>query len=405
MTDTISPLGSTNRETRGSPGDMGTESVPRASLQELQSRAVMGELAEAVAHDFNNIVSATLIHLSLLLQDPQLNAGQKESLKTLEQETMRAAGLTRQLLSFSRRRFASKSETIDLNLLLRGIEKMLQRLVRENVALTFEPTPEACWIEADVGQMEKLVMSLCLALRDGMPRGGSLILKTSVGGIDPKSPRSSAAQGGKFVCLALTEIASDVKSGPRTRPVPADRESEPGGWKLDTARQIAQSHHGWLEIAGQKGALEFRVHLPAARARGAENAGAPVEVRGGSETILIVEDEDFLRRVSTLSLRKLGYAVLDAADSDAALKLWEKHRGKIDLLLTDLILPGAESGYDLGRLFTSQKPALRVMLCSGSYAELDEYADPAGASFFHAVKPYTGSRLAQMVRECLDASS
>lgn len=406
MTDTISPLGrvnASNRPTDGSTNEVAGELAPPTTLQKLQSMAVMGELSEAVAHDFNNIISATLIHLGLLLQDPLLNAGQKESLKMLVGETTRAAALTRQLLSFSRRRFAAKTEPVDLNQLLRGVEKLLEHLVRENVFITFQPAAEECWIEGDIGEVEKLVMSLCLVSRDLMPKGGRLILKTNPCHL-AECPTTGDAIGAKQVVgISFTSSNSDDLPGKG----PSDIAAGESGWQLDTARQLAEEHGGWIEIKREAARTEIHVYFPALKEleRSRENSESPDEIRGGSETILLIEDEDFLRRVCALSLRKLGYAVLDAADGDAALKLWEKHGQNIDLLFADLLLPGAESGYELAQLFTAQKPALRVMLSSGNHADLEKYSQIEGPSFFKAVKPYTASRMAQMVRECLDASS
>jgi CheY-like chemotaxis protein len=370
---------------------------------EVQSMAVMGELAEAVAHDFNNIVSASLIHLGLLLQDRKLNAGQKESLRSLEEETLRAAGLTRQLLAFSRRRFVSKPEMVDLNQLVQGIEKLLKHLVREKVVLSFQPARDACWIKADVGQMEKLVMSLCLVLRDTIRPGGGLLLEIRAGSLRAL-PTAAGREQGRFVCLvaAAGHTAGTQQSVGSTR-----KEGEPleGGWEFDTARQIAELHQGWMEIDREGVTPELRVFLPEIGdvEKDLEQAATQEEVRGGSETILLIEDEDCLRRVSAQSLRRLGYAVLDAADGDAALKLWARHQAQIDLLLADLLLPGSQSGYDLARLFIAQKPSLRVMLSSGNPADLDECSWIPGRPFFPAVKPYTARYLAQRVRDCLDA--
>jgi CheY-like chemotaxis protein len=390
-----------NRTLDGSPEEMGAPIAP-AHLHELQSLAVMGELAEAVAHDFNNILSGTLIHLGLLLQDAQLSETQKESLKTLEQETTRAAGLMRQLLSFSRRRHFSGDEPIELNKLISGIEKLLQHLVRENVTITFQTSPEECWIKADVGQIEKLVMSLGLLMRDLMPKGGKLLLRTESKILEDIPASLEEKHVGKFICLTLTG------SQPAENFLPNDRspfaESNSSDWKLETARQIALRYEGWIETTSEGSTASVRVYLPMATGIDSdpENSTSIEVVVGGTETILLVEDEEILRRVCTLSLRKLGYGVLDAADGDAALTLWEKHHGKIDLLLTDLLLPGSESGHDLAQRFTARKPSLKVILVSGNHGDLDESDHGDELSFFPAVKPYTVAQLARMVRECLD---
>ena len=374
-------------------------------LREARKLVLMGQLAAGVAHDFNNILSATLIHLGLLLKDSRLEETQRESLKVMEKEITRAATLTRQLSAFGRRNQAARLEPLDLNELIGEAVKMLRRLLRENIMVVFVPAREEAWAKGDMGLLEQLIVNLCLLSREAMPKGGTVTLSAASQTISD-SDASAPRRAGDFVCVSAISSESPLgeSSGKRFRvPGQTSRESR---WSLETIQQIVAEHDGWMEMPPPVGnGVSCRIYLPAAikpdnaAATSSEHQG---EV-GGSETILLIEDESFLRRVSTLCLRKLGYAVFEAGDGIEALKLWEKHRDKIDLLFTDFLLPGSETGVDLAQRMISEKPSLKVVISSGHGNDFAQASIISGQNATHITKPYKASELARIVRARLDA--
>jgi signal transduction histidine kinase/ActR/RegA family two-component response regulator len=379
--------------------DVSQEEALHHRLREMQGIAMRGQVAGGLAHDFNNILSATLIHLGLLLQDPTLSEVNKEGLKVMRAETERAADLTRQLLSFSRRNTAVALEPLELSKLISGMLKMLRRVARENILVVFLPTEEDCWINADAGLLEMLVMHICLLSRHALPRGGTLTLATSF------IPLIEGGEGAR-ICLSVKQSHAD--SAQNTRP-PARRTAlhetreEPA---LQAIKEIVALHHGRLEMPSRMDRDDAcRIFFPAMQPPDRDVAASrdTSEVQGGSETILLVEDERYLRRMSTLCLRKLGYAVLEAGDDEEAMQIWEKHGKNIDLLFTDFLLPGASTGLQLARRMEQDKPGLKVMIASGQGIEFEDALAAAGGGIAHLSKPYTAGALAAALRECLDS--
>ena len=374
-------------------------------LRESQKMALVGRLAAGVAHDFNNILSATLIHLGLLLKDPQVEAHQKESLKVMENEITRAANLTRQLSAFGRRSQTARVEVFDFNEMTDEVVKMLRHLLRENVIVVFLPARQEVWIKGDVGLLEQLIANLCLLSREAMPKGGTLTLATALQSI-PDSDVSASRRAGDFVCVSAISSESATSEKPEKGfgvPGQTCREAQ---WSLESVQQIVALHNGWMERPPQAGiGVSFRIYFPAAMKpdKAVASSGEQQSEMGGTETILLVEDELYLRRVSTLCLRKLGYAVVEAGDGIEALKLWEKHRDKIDLLFTDFLLPGTDTGLDLAQRMKSGKPSLKVLISSGHGVDFGQGRLAGAQSISHVTKPYTVSDLVRIVRERLDA--
>lgn len=381
-------------------------------LRQAQKMEEIGQLAGGVAHDFNNIAAAILMQLGLLRQNPQLTTGMEESLKEVEGEAIRAANLTRQLLLFSRRQLAH-IEKLDLDALVGNLLKMLRRLLGENIDVQFETSTVAAWVEADTAMIEQLVMNLCTNARDSMPKGGQITLATILTERGAKSVKSHPdARPGRFACLSVADTGCGMDAEVLKRifePFFTTKEVGKGtGLGLATAYGIVKQHQGWIDVESTvgKGSV-FRVYLPAIT-KPRENAPAPIAtvegISPGSETILLVEDEPSLRRPVALCLRKLGYAVLEAQNSKEALKLWETHRERIDLLLTDMVMPGATSGLDLAEHLRKEKPALRIILSSGYSADLSEPRSLEATATFLA-KPFRLPTLAKVVRQCLDNKS
>jgi PAS domain S-box-containing protein len=376
-------------------------------LRQAQKMEAIGQLAGGVAHDFNNILAATLMQLGLLQQSPQLTMGMKEDLKEVEGETMRAANLTRQLLLFSRRELA-RFEPLDLNLLITELLKMLRRLLGENVNVEFEGSSAAVWVEADAGMLEQVVMNLCINARDAMPKGGRLTVGTTLVRRDAASLKPNPdARPGQFVCLRVTDTGCGMDETVLKRifePFFTTKGVGQGtGLGLATVYGIVKQHNGWIEVESAVGkGSSFQAYFPAV-APANKNPGAEraEEAPGGTETILLVEDDHALRRTATLCLRKLGYAVLAAANGAEAMQLWEQHKQKIELLLTDMVMPEAMTGLDLAERLKKQNAALRIILTSGYSADLSR-PHSLGNEVCFLAKPYRPARLAMLVRQCLD---
>jgi PAS domain S-box-containing protein len=380
----------------------------KGQLRQAQKMEVVGQLAGGVAHDFNNIIAATLMHLGLLQGNPNISPATKESLRELEEETMRAAGLMRQLLLFSRRQVA-RVEPLDLNELINGLLKMLRRLLGANIEVKFQPSSEAAWVCADAGMLEQVVLNLCINARDAMPKGGRLTLAATM--VEPEARSAQAhpdARPGRFVCMSVTETGCGMDKTVLAKLFEllfTTKEAGKGiGLGLATICGIIKQHEGWTEVDSKVGqGSTFRVYLPVqAKPVSAPGTPNPEEIKGGSETILLVEDEPSVRRTVALCLRKLGYAVLKAGTALEALKAWEEHHQAIKLLFTDLVLPEEMTGLDLGERLRKEKASLKVVISSG-YSE-----DPAtpplttGQEITYLAKPYKATALAKAVRRCLD---
>ena len=381
-----------------------------AQLRQAQKMEVIGMLAGGVAHDFNTILAALLLHLGLLQQTPGLSSDVQESLKELEKESLMAMNLTRQLLVFGRRE-VTQIHPLELNELIKNLLKMLIRLLSSNIEVVFEPCPDRTLVEADQGMMEQVVMNLCINARDAMPKGGRLTLSTTVVEISNSSPKSNPdARPGRFVCLTVADQGCGMDQSVLKRifePFFTTKEEGKGtGLGLATIFRIAKQHAGWVEVASKVGkGSSFRFYIPVA-AKQFENAQAgndPDELQGGSETILFVEDERSLLCAAALSLRKLGYAVLEANNAAEALKAWGQHRQQIELVLTDMIMPGNISGLHLAQQLRKEKPGLKVIIFSEYEADL--VTTPfAGQEITYFAKPYILATLARTVRRCLTSA-
>ncbi len=378
-------------------------------LRQAQKMEAVGQLAGGVAHDFNNILAAMLMHLGLLHQDPRVSPEVKAALLEIEMGVKRAANLTRQLLLFSRREL-KQVKPVDLNSLLDNLLKMLRRLLGEHITLEFQGKGNLPLIEADEGMMEQVVMNLSVNARDAMPKGGRLTISTRVVDIDPgMAAANTEARPGTFVCLTVTDTGSGIDGATIKRvfePFFTTKEVGQGtGLGLAIVYGIVKQHQGWSEIESTVGqGTTFRIFLPVAtgtRQPQSPAASSPV-VRGGTETILVVEDDAALRQVSARALSRHGYRVIEAANGVEALQLWHRHGQQIDLLFTDVIMPEGVTGLELAERLRSEKERLRVLMTSGYDPERSAQVPRGDGRFSYLAKPYEPTALAAAVRECLD---
>ena len=364
-----------------------------AQLRHAQKLEAVGQLAGGVAHDFNNLLTAILGYARFLVPttlDQQQLSDVNEIIKAGE----RAVGLTRQLLAFSRRQ--SQDLTVfDLNALVRDLAQMLRRLIGEHVRLTTQLAPALSPIHADRGQMEQVIMNLAVNARDAMPSGGDLRIETA---------NVDALDGRQQVRLTVSDTGVGMTEEIKARifePFFTTKEVGKGtGLGLATVFGIVTQTHGSLSVdtAPGKGA-SFSILLP--RAQGALHAEAPVdavELRG-SESVLLVEDEEAVRLLARAMLERSGYRVTDAGTATDAMR--EARDRDLDLLITDVLMPGG-TGPDLYRALSGSRPGLRVLYISG-YAKdtvLDTRQLDAHAGFL--AKPFSAESLARKVREILD---
>jgi len=378
-------------------------------FRQAQKMDAIGQFAGGIAHDFNNLLSVIQMQSSFLLEVVQSEHDTKEGIRDIMAAADRAANLTRQLLTFSRRE-VKQARDLDLSEVIGTMTKLLRRVLGEDIALESRFAPSLPVVNADPGMMEQVRMNLAVNARDAMPDGGRLSVNLDPCEID--EDRAAAKPGvtpGRFVCLSVSDTGCGIASENLSRifePFFTTKEVGKGtGLGLATVFGIAQQHHGWVEVESEIGrGTVFRVFLPACSTSAAQAAAlepAP-KVRGGSETILLVEDEPAVRALSRVVLERYGYRVIEAESAAAALHIWESQSTPVDLLLTDLIMPGGISGRELADLLVARQPTLKVIYSSGYSSDVvnRQLRLSAGSKFLQ--KPCSVLDLVTGVRRCLD---
>jgi signal transduction histidine kinase/CheY-like chemotaxis protein len=384
-----------------------------AQLRQSQKMESIGQLAAGVAHDFNNMLTIIQGHSGLLMARPNLPQEMFDSAQAIYFASERAAGLTRQLLMFSRKNVMQR-KLLDLRDVLTNMSKMLKRLLGETVALEFHPPRELPPVNADAGMMEQVIMNLSVNARDAMPKGGTLTIDVTPFEITEIFVQSHPeARLGQFVCLRVTDTGIGMDSALIQRifePFFTTKEVGKGtGLGLATVYGIVKQHEGWIEVASEVGkGSSFTVYLPASAEGGVaakQDTDPAAFVRGGNETILIVEDEPVLRDMAHAILEECGYRIHDAGTGREALAVWEKHGGAVDLLLTDMVMPEGMSGVDLAERLLGKAPTLKVIFASGYTVDEVSEAFLAKNNARFLQKPYTRTTLARAVRQALDGKN
>jgi PAS domain S-box-containing protein len=382
-----------------------------AQFRHAQKLESIGQLAAGVAHDFNNILTVIQGYADLLQGKCKHDANLANPLKQISDASRRASALTRQLLTFSRKQVI-QTRVLSLNSVLTNLNSILSRLLGEDIALESCFTEDLPSIRADAGMIEQVVMNLAVNARDAMPKGGQLRVTTSVAEVDfAHAQRQVGARAGVFVALEITDTGSGMSPETLSRifePFFSTKEVGKGtGLGLATVYGIVKQHQGWIEVTSEIGrGTAFKVYLPAV-SQLAENTGdtsfRPREISGGrQESILLVEDEPVLRELVQEILQSYHYRVIPAGSGVEALRAWDQNDGRIDLLLTDLVMPEGLNGHDLALQLRQRNPALKVLYTSGYSAGVVGNDLERSGDFF-LLKPYRPPALAELVRHCLDA--
>jgi PAS domain S-box-containing protein len=375
-------------------------------FHQAQKMEAVGRLAGGIAHDFNNLLTVINGFAELVLDNMPVRDPQSESLREVVRAGTRAAELTGQLLAFSRKSLLAP-KVLDLNALLSEMHRMLARLIGEDVHLMYIPNPDLGLIKADRSRLEQVVVNLVVNARDAMPSGGRLTLATAnvlldesyTDGRDEVSP-------GRYVMLSVTDTGCGMTPEIKARvfePFFTTKEVGKGtGLGLATVYGIVKQSGGHVEVESETGrGTMFKIYLPRHDEPAPLSAVEDSAIPGGSESILVVEDEPAVRRLAREALTARGYVVQEAADGEEALRLVEQHHGPLDLLLTDVVMPRM-GGRELAEAVIERFPSTRVLFMSGytDDAVVRQGLLKSGAAFVQ--KPFTLTRLLHRVREVLD---
>ena len=392
--------------------DMTDQIALENQLRQSQKMEAVGQLAAGVAHDFNNVLTVIMGHSSMLLATKPPESRDRKPLQTITAAAERAAKLVRQLLTFSRKQFVNM-RPMNIGTTLSTILEMLPRVLPENIMVTINAASDLPLINADAGMMEQMLMNLAVNARDSMPEGGRLTISAEAVEVSPALARNNQdARPGRFVCLTVADtgcgMSPDILSHifePFFTTKPAGKGT---GLGLATVYGIVKQHEGWTEVESQPGhGSTFRIFVPTCNIKPEADPVPPVPepMRRGSETILVVEDEESVRDFVVQLLKSSGYQAIAAESGPQALERWAQHGGKIDLLLTDIMMPGGITGRELGDRLQAQDPALKVIYSSG-YSPGMAGKDIALLKLNHFLpKPYSPSKLLKSLRQCLDGQT
>ncbi|HXF94696.1 MAG TPA: PAS domain S-box protein [Gemmatimonadales bacterium] len=393
----------------GSMMDVTARRQLEAQFRQAQKLEAVGRLAGGIAHDFNNLLTAIIGYAELLLQDLSPHDPRHADVREIHRAAERAAGLTRQLLAYSRKQVL-QPRVLDLNDVVRSAEQLLARLIGEDVSVVTRLEPALGRVTADPNQIEQVIVNLAVNARDAMPRGGTLILETANAELDAAYAQDHGPlTPGRYVMLSVSDTGIGMDAETRSHLFePFFTTKGPGkgtGLGLAQVYGTVKQSGGYVWVYSEPGiGTTFKIYLPRvdAPAEAPARDGARQPLPGGRETILLVEDEESVRSVARGMLRRQGYTVLEAADARQAMELAERHAGPIHLLIADVVMPEI-GGREVAARITALRPEVRVLYVSG-YTEdaIAHYGvlDPA-AAFLE--KPFTPAILARRVRELLDA--
>ncbi len=379
----------------------------QAQLLHAQKMESVGRLAGGVAHDFNNMLQAILGNVSIALEEVPAADPLRETLEEIQRAAVRSTALTRQLLAFARRQAASP-RVLDLNDTVSGMLKMLQRLIGEQIRLVWRPGPAAGRVRIDPSQLDQVLANLTVNARDAIAGTGTIVIDTGADACDAARAAANAVAPGEFVTLAVRDTGCGMDALTRAHlfePFYTTKGQGLGtGLGLATVYGIVRQNGGFIEVDSEPGrGTTMTLWLPQSRDAGdaADEAVASPALHG-TETILVVEDEEQVLALTRRVLEKHGYAVLAAASPDAALQALASHPGPIGLLITDVVMPGM-NGRSLCEQVRALRPGTRCLFVSGYAADVIAHEGVGGAGVRLLQKPFASRDLLRVVRDILDA--
>ncbi len=379
-------------------------------LRQSQRMEAIGKLAGGVAHDFNNLLTAIVGYSQVTLSSLDKSDPRRQNIEEVYRAGKRAADLTRQLLAFSRKQILQPRD-INLNRVIADLEKMLRRLIGEDIEMITRFDPDLGTVKADPGQIEQVIVNLVVNARDAMPEGGMLMIETANVELDEfYARRHISVRPGLYALIAISDTGVGIDEETQSRifePFFTTKELGKGtGLGLSTVYGIVKQSGGniWVYSEKEKGTT-FKIYLPVIEQEATLEEREEVETESlrGSETILIVEDDEGVRGLARLVLRDAGYRVLEAGNGLEAIQISQQHEGPIHLMLSDVVMPQM-SGSDLARRIARLRPDMKVILMSG-YTETAIMNQGIAESEAFLPKPFSPHSLTRKVREVLDAEN
>jgi two-component system cell cycle sensor histidine kinase/response regulator CckA len=376
-------------------------------MRQAQKMEAIGRLAGGIAHDFNNLLSPILGYSDLLLDDKALDADIRQSMNEIMRAASRARDLVRQLLAFSRKQ-TLEFKPVDINKTVDKFEELLRRTLPEDIHISAELCPDLPPARADIGQIEQIIMNLAVNAADAMPDGGELMIRTSLSHPDDEQGAISVdSQPGPCIVLTMADTGHGMDKEIREHifePFFTTKGEQGTGLGLATVFGIVQQHNGkiWLKSEPSKGTA-FKIYLPASGDTHVAESADEIQTSTlkGTETILLVEDNEQVRHLANIILKKQGYNVLVARDSEEALELLGRHDGLVDLLLTDVVLPGM-NGKELYEKAVQSYGNLKVLYMSGYTEDLIAHRGVLDEGIHFIQKPFSVRSLASKIRQVLN---
>ena len=376
-------------------------------LRQSQKMDAIGQVAGGVAHDFNNLLTVIQGNTSILQSSSFSPEQRDEALAQIAQATERGASLTKQLLTFSRQQ-AWQPQKLDLNQAVQGLAKMLERLLGGNIRLEVQLCQHPLYARADAAMLDQVLMNLVVNARDAMPEGGRLMIHTSALALtDEDLVRFRDARPGPHVCLSVADTGCGIAEHNLERifePFFSTKPPDKGtGLGLSTVFGIVKQHGGALSVVSELGrGTRIEVALPATEGPSASPERTATKPRGGSESVLLVEDEKPVRQLLQRLLESGGYRVQAACSGVEALELWQREREAFDVVVTDIVMPGGLSGTELAEKLRETRPATKVIFISGYSGELSTSGNALHEGVNFLQKPFSAERLLRCVRAQLD---
>ena len=388
--------------------DITERRVLENQFRQAQKMEAVGRLAGGVAHDFNNLLMVISGYAEVLLEHTRKNDPLHPKIEAIHQATDRATTLTRQLLAFSRKQLL-ELKVVDLNIIVEDIKRLLRPLIGENIELQTQLAPDLGRTRADAGQIEQVLMNLVVNSKDAMPNGGKIIIQSANARLNHEDVRReySYIQPGLYVVLSVTDTGEGMDKETQLRifePFFTTKEKGKGtGLGLSTVYGIIKQSGGYVLVQSEPGqGTTFRIYLPRVEdaLEPVGTAGTSSSQNGGSETVLLVEDEESVRQLVRETLESKGYKVLEADNGEAALRIVSNYSDKIDMLITDVVMPGM-SGRELSARLCASRPQTKVLYLSGYTEDAIGHEGVVDPDTAFLQKPFTLQMLSRKVREVL----